>query len=80
MTNHQPQFGIIVGLLPLQGNAVYSSKSHRVTVAGSSTINNLTTVYIGTDNGYVIQVSQHFRKLFFKDFTARARNGFLVFD
>ncbi|XP_052678387.1 plexin-A2-like, partial [Crassostrea angulata] len=56
VTNNQPQFGIIMGLLPLQGNAVYSTKSHRVTVAGSSTINNLTTVYIGTDNGYVIQV------------------------
>lgn len=62
MTNNQPQFGIIMGLLPLQGNAVYSTKSHRVTVAGSSTINNLTTVYIGTDNGYVIQVSQNFKK------------------
>lgn len=56
VTKQIPQFGIIVGLLPLQGKAVYSTKSHRVTVVGSSTINNLTTLYIGTDDGYVIQV------------------------
>lgn len=59
--NHIPQFGIIVGLLPLQGNAVYSTKSHLVTVVGSSTINDLINIYIGTDTGYVIQVSQNFR-------------------
>lgn len=51
-------FGIIVGLLPLEGNAVYSTKFHRVTVVGSLTINNLTTLYIGTDNGSVIQVTK----------------------
>lgn len=56
VTNHLPQFGIIVGLLPLEGNAVYTTKSHRVTVVGSLTINNLTTLCIGTDNGNVIQV------------------------
>uniref|UniRef100_A0A8W8LTQ5 Sema domain-containing protein n=1 Tax=Magallana gigas TaxID=29159 RepID=A0A8W8LTQ5_MAGGI len=54
--NMVSQFGIIVGLLPLEGNAVYSTKSHQVTVVGSLTINNLTTLYIGTDNGSVIQV------------------------
>lgn len=57
VTSQLPQFGVIVGLLPLKGNAVYSTKSHRVTVVGSSTINNLTTLYIGTDNGNVIQVT-----------------------
>uniref|UniRef100_A0A8W8LTF4 Sema domain-containing protein n=1 Tax=Magallana gigas TaxID=29159 RepID=A0A8W8LTF4_MAGGI len=56
VTNKIPQFGIIVGLLPLQGNAVYSTQSHRGTVVGSSAINNLTTLYIGTVDGYVIQV------------------------
>lgn len=54
--NQIPQFGIIVGLLPLQGIAVYSTQSHRGTVVGSSAINNLTTLYIGTVDGYVIQV------------------------
>lgn len=57
VTNLLSQFDIIVGLLPLEGNAVYSTKSHRATVVGSSIINNLTTLYIGTDNGSVIQVT-----------------------
>lgn len=57
ITNQIPYYGVIEGLLPLEGNAVYSTKSHRVTVVGSSTINNLTTLYIGTDNGNVIQVT-----------------------
>lgn len=56
ITSLAPQYGIIVGLLPLEGNAVYSTKSHRVTVVGSSTINNLTNLYIGTVDGYVMQV------------------------
>eukprot|EP00105_Crassostrea_gigas_P037113 XP_019921261.1 PREDICTED: plexin-B-like [Crassostrea gigas] len=56
VTNYIPEFGIIVGLLPLQGNAVYSTKSHRVTVVGSSTINHLINIYIGTDSGYVLQL------------------------
>lgn len=60
MTNHIPWFGIIVGLLPLQGNVVYSTKSHRFTVVGSSSVNNLTSLYIGTDKGYVIQVAHNF--------------------
>lgn len=47
----------MVGLLPLQGDAVYSTKSHRFTVVGSSTINDLINIYIGTDSGYVIEVS-----------------------
>eukprot|EP00105_Crassostrea_gigas_P034224 XP_019918372.1 PREDICTED: uncharacterized protein LOC105317323 [Crassostrea gigas] len=55
ITREASQFGIIVGLLPLKGNAVYT-KSHQVTVVGSSTINNLTNLYIGTNDGYVIQV------------------------
>lgn len=59
--NDVPQLGIIVGLLPIEGSAVYLTKSHRVTVVGSSTINNLINLYIGTDEGYVIQVSQHFK-------------------
>lgn len=50
------QLGVIIGLLPLVNKAVYSTKAHLVTVVGSSTINNLTTLYIGTDNGYVLQV------------------------
>uniref|UniRef100_K1R650 Plexin-B2 n=1 Tax=Magallana gigas TaxID=29159 RepID=K1R650_MAGGI len=58
VTNYIPEFGIIVGLLPLQGNAVYSTKSHRVTVVGSSTINHLINIYIGTDSGYVLQISK----------------------
>lgn len=53
-------FGIIVGLLPLEGNAVYSTKSHRFTVVGSLTVNNLISLYIGTDKGYVIQVPHNF--------------------
>lgn len=61
VTNKLPQYGIIVGLLPLEGNAVYSTKSHQVTVIGSSDINNLTILYIGTDNGYAIQVRQKYR-------------------
>nr|XP_034305137.1 plexin-B2 isoform X1 [Crassostrea gigas] len=56
VTNKLPQYGIIVGLLPLEGNAVYSTISHQVTVVGSSDINHLTIFYIGTDNGFVIQV------------------------
>lgn len=56
VTKQLPQYGIIVGLLPLEGNAVYSTKSHQVTVVGSSDINHLTILYIGTDNGFVIQV------------------------
>lgn len=40
VANMVPQFGIIVGHLPLEGNAVYSTKSHQVTVVGSLTINN----------------------------------------
>lgn len=61
VTKQLPQYGLIVGLLPLEGNAVYSTKSHQVTVVGSSDINNLTILYIGTDNGYVIQVRQEYR-------------------
>lgn len=60
VTNKLPQYGIIVGLLPLEGNAVYSTKSHQVTVVGSSDINHLTILYIGTDNGFVIQVRQKY--------------------
>lgn len=56
VTNKLPHYGIIVGLLPLEGNAVYSTKYHQVTVVGSSDINHLTILYIGTDNGFVIQV------------------------
>lgn len=56
VTKQLPMFGIIVGLLPLEGNAVYSTKSHRFTVVGSSTVNNLISLYIGTDKGYVIQL------------------------
>lgn len=59
ITGSVSQFGIIVGLLPLEGTAIYSTKSHRVTVVGSATINNLITLYIGTDNGHVIQVRQN---------------------
>lgn len=61
VSNKLPQYGIIVGLLPLEGNAVYSTISHQVTVIGSSDINNLTILYIGTDNGYAIQVRQKYR-------------------
>lgn len=69
VTNQLPQFGIIVGLLPLQGNAVYSTKSHRITVVGSSTINNLTILSIGTDNGNVIQVTYNYSvSVFFINF------------
>lgn len=60
ITSGSPQYGIIVGLNPMVGNAVYSTKSHRVTVVGSSTINDLTTLYIGTENGQVIQVRQNY--------------------
>nr|XP_022296241.1 plexin-B2-like isoform X2 [Crassostrea virginica] len=49
-------FGVIVGLLPLIGQAVYTSPSHRGTVVGSTVINDLVTLHIGTSNGYVIQV------------------------
>lgn len=69
VTNQLPQFGIIVGLLPLQGNAVHSTKSHRITVVGSSTINNLTILSIGTDNGNVIQVTYNYSvSVFFINF------------
>lgn len=58
--SHIPHFGIIVGLLPLKGTAVYSTKSHLFTVVGSSTVNDLTSLYIGTEKGYVIQVAHSF--------------------
>ena len=51
-----PAFGVIIGLLPLIGQAVYTSPSHRGTVVGSTVINDLVTLHIGTSNGYVIQV------------------------
>ena len=51
-----PAFGVIIGLLPLIGQAVYTSPSHRGTVVGSTVINDLVTFHIGTSNGYVIQV------------------------
>ena len=51
-----PAYGVIVGLLPLIGQAVYTSPSHRGTVVGSTVINDLVTFHIGTSNGYVIQV------------------------
>ena len=50
-------FGVIIGLLPLIGQAVYTSPSHRGTVVGSTVINDLVTLYIGTNNGHVIQVN-----------------------
>ena len=49
-------FGVVIGLLPLIGQAVYTSPSHRGTVVGSTVINDLVTLHIGTSNGYVIQV------------------------
>ena len=52
-----PAFGQIIGLLPLIGQAVYTSPSHRGTVVGSTVINDLVTLYIGTNNGHVIQVN-----------------------
>lgn len=55
-----PEFGTIVGLLPLKGTAVYSTKFHRFTVVGNLTVNNLTSLYIGTDKGYVIQVAHNY--------------------
>lgn len=39
---------------------MYSTKSHRFTVVGSSTVNNLISLYIGTDKGYVIRVPHSF--------------------
>lgn len=62
------QFGIVVGLLPLEGKAVFFTSYHQVTVVGSSTINNLTTLYVGTDNGSVIQVLKLIHAIFFKLF------------
>ena len=59
-----PAFGQIIGLLPLIGQAVYTSPSHRGTVVGSTVINDLVTLYIGTNNGHVIQVNHWEREMY----------------
>uniref|UniRef100_K1Q971 Plasminogen n=1 Tax=Magallana gigas TaxID=29159 RepID=K1Q971_MAGGI len=74
--NHIPHFGIIVGLLPLQGNAVYSTKSHLVTVVGSSTINDLINIYIGTETGYIIQGTEEILATEFRRHTSPGYNEF----
>ena len=51
-----PAFGVIIGLLPLIGQAVYTTESHHSTVIGSALFHNLITFYIGTKTGYVVQV------------------------
>ena len=51
-----PAFGVIIGLLPLIGQAVYTTESHQGTVIGSALFHNLITFYIGTKTGYVIEV------------------------
>ncbi|XP_062602005.1 plexin-A2-like isoform X2 [Saccostrea cucullata] len=55
VTNGAPQFGIIIGQLPLEGTAVYTT-SHLFTVVGRLVINDLATLYIGTTNGLIIKV------------------------
>ena len=52
-----PAFGVIIGLLPLIGQAVYTTESHHQgTVIGSDLFHNLITFYIGTKTGYVLEV------------------------
>ena len=56
-----PQLNVFVrvyleGLLPLIGQAVYTTESHQGTVIGSDLLHNLITFYIGTKTGYVVQV------------------------
>ena len=51
-----PAFGVIIGLLPLIGQAVYTTESHQGTVIGSDLFHNFITLYIGTKTGYVLEV------------------------
>ena len=51
-----PAFGVIIGLLPLIGQAVYTTESYQGTVIGSDLFHNLITFYIGTKTGYIVQV------------------------
>nr|XP_022301208.1 uncharacterized protein LOC111109411 [Crassostrea virginica] len=49
-------FGVIIGLLPLIGQTLYTTESHQGTVIGSALFHNLITFYIGTKTGYVIEI------------------------
>ncbi|XP_022301204.2 uncharacterized protein LOC111109408 [Crassostrea virginica] len=51
-----PAFGVIIGLLPLIGQAVYTTESHQGTVIGSDLFHNFITLYIGTKTGYVLEI------------------------
>ncbi|XP_048741622.2 plexin-A4-like isoform X2 [Ostrea edulis] len=50
-----PQFGIIVGLLALNRTAVYTS-TDVFTVVGSTVVNDLVTLYIGTEDSCIVKV------------------------
>ncbi|XP_062589049.1 hepatocyte growth factor receptor-like [Saccostrea cucullata] len=55
VTNMVPQFGIVIGILPLFGKSVYGTQNV-ITVIGDQIVDEFTLLYLGTHEGSVIKL------------------------